>query len=130
MFWRVYSVVLSLVLLPAYSVIMKVSPGIFDYLDMIVSVGALMGFVGFAYEFRIISMNLWKVYFFLVIAWDIFYNIFITMVLDLAVHLPNEEKIGWTGVALSFAIIIPEYIALFLYGYKSDPLWEGAEAAS
>jgi hypothetical protein len=50
--------------------------------------------------------------------------------LDLAVHLPNEEKIGWTGVALSFAIIIPEYIALFLYGYKSDPLWEGAEAAS
>jgi hypothetical protein len=129
MFWRVYSVVLALFLLPAYSVIMKASPGIFDYVDMIVSVGALMGFIGFAYEFRIISMSLWKFYFFLVIGWDVFYNIFISMIFDLAVHLPNEEKTSWIGVAVSFALIVPEYVALFLYGFKSEPLWEGVETA-
>jgi hypothetical protein len=129
MFWRVYSVALALLLLPAYSVLMKASPGIYDYLDMIVSVGALMGFIGYAYEFRIISVNLWKFYFFLAIGWDIFYNIVITMLFDLAIHLPNEEKTTWTSLAISFAIIVPEYIGLFLYGYKSDPLWEGAEAA-
>lgn len=124
MFWRIYSVALALILLPTYSIIMKVSPGIFDYLDMIISVGALMGFIGYAYEFRIISMTLWKVYFFLAIAWDLFYNILISMVLNLAVHLPFEEKTTWVGVLVSFAIIIPEYIALFLYGYKSEMLWE------
>ena len=124
MFWRIYSVALALILLPTYSIIMKASPGIFDYLDMIVSVGALMGFVGFAYEFRIISMKLWKIYFFLVIAWDLFYNIIISMVLNLAVHLPYEGKTSWLGALVSFAIIIPEYIALFLYGYKSELLWE------
>lgn len=125
MFWRIYSVALALVLLPTYSIIMKASPGIFDYLDMIISVGALMGFVGYAYEFRIISMKLWQVYFFLVIAWDLFYNIIISMALNLAVHLPYEEKTSWVGVLVSFAIIIPEYIALFLYGFKSEMLWEG-----
>ena len=130
MFWRIYAVVLALILLPAYSLIMKASPGIYDYLDMIVSVGALMGFIGYAFEFRIISVNLWKFYFFLVIGWDLFYNIVISMIFDMAVHLPNEEKSSWTGVAVSFALIVPEYIALFLYGYRSAPLWEGVEPAS
>jgi hypothetical protein len=43
--------------------------------------------------------------------------------LDLAVHMPNEPKIEWTGVLLSFAIIAPEYIALYHCGFKSESLW-------
>jgi hypothetical protein len=123
MFWRIYSLILVVILLPTYSRIMKCSPTIFDYLDMVICVGALLGLIGFSFGFRIISAKLWRVYFFLVISWDLFYNILITMILDLAVHLPNEVKLGWTGVIVSFAIIIPEYIGLFRYGYKSDDLW-------
>jgi hypothetical protein len=123
MFWRIYSIALAFLLLPTYAMIMGMSYSIWDFMDMVVAVGALMGFFGYAYKFRIISMSLWKVYFFLVLSWDLFYNIIISMVLDLAVHLPNEPKIAWTGVLLSFAIIVPEYIALFHYGYKSEALW-------
>jgi hypothetical protein len=129
MFWRIYAVVFALVSLINYSVLMKASPGMWDYLDMAISVGALMGFVGFAFEFRIISMNLWKVYFFLAISWDIFYSFIIVKMLDLAVHLPNEEKMTWATLAVSFALLIPEYICLYLYGYRSEPLWEETEAA-
>jgi|WetSurMetagenome_2_1015567.scaffolds.fasta_scaffold41632_2 hypothetical protein len=124
MFWRIYSVALAVLLLPTYVMIMGTSYSLWDFMDMVVAVGALMGFIGFAYKFPIISVNVWKVYFFLVISWDFFYNIIITLVLDLAVHLPNEPKIGWTNVLLSFAIIAPEYVALFRYGFKSDPIWQ------
>jgi hypothetical protein len=123
MFWRIYSVALALLLIPTYVMVMGLPHKIWDFMDMVVAVGALMGFLGYAYRFRIISMNVWKVYFFLVICWDFFYNIIISLVLDLAVHVPNEPKVGWTGVLLSFAIVAPEYIALYLYGFKSDPVW-------
>ena len=130
MLWRIYSVAFTILSVANYSILMKASPTMWDYLDMIISVGALMGFIGFAFEFRIISVNLWKVYFFLGIGWDIFYGIIIVKLFDLSVHLPNWEKTTWTNVAVSFALIIPEYIGLFLYGYKSGPLWEGVEPAS
>jgi hypothetical protein len=130
MFWRIYAVVLAIVILPLYSMLMKASPSLYDFLDMVVAVGALMGFFGYAYEFRIISMKLWKVYFFLVIAWDLFYNILISMILDLAVHFPNEGKITWLDVLLSFMMVVPEYIALFLYGFRSDSLWTEHERQS
>jgi hypothetical protein len=123
MFWRIYSVALAFLLLPTYVMIMGTAYSVWDFLDMVVAVGALMGFFGYAYNFRIISMNVWRVYFFLVICWDLFYNILISIVFDLAVHLPDEKKIGWTGVLLSFAMIVPEYIALFRYGFKSESIW-------
>ena len=125
MFWKIYSVVLVAILLPTYVVVMGSTYSMWDFMDMAVTVGALMGFMGYAYKFRIISMTLWKVYFFLAIVWDIFYNIIITLVLNLAVHLPNEPKMGASGVLLSFAIVIPEYIALYLYGFQSESLWTG-----
>ncbi len=123
MFWRIYSVALAFLLLPTYVMVMGAAYSLWDFMDMVVAVGALMGFFGYAYNFRIISMNVWKVYFFLVVSWDLFYNIIITKVLDLAVHLPEEQKIGWTGVLLSFTLIFPEYVALFRYGYRSEPIW-------
>jgi hypothetical protein len=43
--------------------------------------------------------------------------------------LPYVQKTTWAGVAISFAIIFPEYIGLFLYGFRSDMLWEEVEAA-
>ena len=45
------------------------------------------------------------------------------MMFNLAVHFPNEGKIGWLDVLLSFMLVTPEYIALFLYGFRSDSLW-------
>jgi hypothetical protein len=123
MFWRIYAVVLTIIMLPTYSRLMKCSPTMYDYFDMVICVGALLGFIGYSFEFRIISEKLWKVYFFLVICWDLFYNILITKILDRAAHFPGEASISWTGVLITFAIITPEYIGLFRYGYKSDELW-------
>jgi hypothetical protein len=123
MFWKIYSIALALLILPAYVVVMGASYSHWDFMDMVVAVGALMGFFGYAYKFRIISVNVWKVYFFLVISWDFFYNIIISLALDLAVHLPNEPKPGWTNALFTFALIVPEYIALFRYGFRSGLLW-------
>jgi hypothetical protein len=124
MFWKIYSVVLAAILLPSYVMVMGASFAPWDFMDMVVAVGALMGFFGYAYKFRIISMNLWKFYFFLIISWDLFYNIIISMILDLAVNLPGAPKATWLDVLFSFAIIAPEYVALYHYGFKSESLWE------
>ena len=123
MFWKIYSVALAALLLPTYVMVMGTSHTLWDFMDMVVAVGALMGFFGFAYKFRIISVTVWKIYFFLIISWDLFYNITISMALDLAVHLPDAPKATWTDVLFSFAIVAPEYVALYCYGFKSESLW-------
>ena len=72
---------------------------------------SLIGLFGFAYSKIILSKRLWQVLLPIVVLWDI----------RIWINLYAYESVGVAVVA--GILILPEYLALYFYGYRSNPLW-------
>ena len=59
--------------------------------------------------------------FFVIIGWDIFYSFVLEDITDFDGFTAIETLIV---IIIMLIIIIPEYIALFFYGYRSEALWK------
>jgi hypothetical protein len=119
--WKIYFWVILALLVAAYAI----DPtyfNFFDYLDIPVSFISVAGLFGYAYKKRIVHYDFWKIWLIVLIGWDIVYNYF------LAGWIKIEEA-PMSSVLIDnmwgLSIFIPEYIALYLYGFRSKRLWEG-----
>lgn len=80
---------------------------------------SLIGVFGYAYSIGIIRKPLWQAWLPIVVLWDIGSMAYQQM------HDPIEME-PWfiVIIALIAAImLLPEYLALYLYGYRSNSLW-------
>ena len=99
--------------------------GIYLYGFIFISIIEMTGLFGFAFRKKILSQTLWKVAFFIVLA--IFaHGFFYESVID---YLNNElDILGFLFVVVVQLPFIPLYLALYLYAWKSNHIWESGAA--
>ncbi len=119
MFWKIYAIVMTVILLIAYFFTFRYGMQTLDYVDLPVSIIALIGVYGFAFRIRLISYWIWRVWLLVVLGWNGYYNFY-----DALISVPEYSPFILTGMVLAFVVLVPEYIALFLYGFRSSSLWD------
>ena len=118
--WKIYFWCLSILLLFTYGSIFSDSPSAVDFLDAPFSGIALSGLFAFAYGKRFVNRHFWRVWLIVIVCWDLIYNLVFTHYLGIA-HPELTGSVAETLMGL--VLLMPEYIALYLYGYRSDNLW-------
>jgi hypothetical protein len=95
------------------------TPELFVGADYIFTLLAWCGVFGYAYDRTLFSRRFWQVYLPFIVCWDIFgvYR-YITASGDSADVL---FAVGYG--ALIILIVVPEYIGLYLYGFRERPRW-------
>ena len=124
MAWKTYFWILAALLAVKYAAILPMQAAVYQYFDHPTPIVALAGLFGYAYKKQIIHANFWKIWFFLVLAWEAVYTIFLA---DWTVIEKHGLAVALAAKLLSFAIIAPGYVALYLYGFRSRELWESSE---
>lgn len=118
MVWKIYFCCLTALLVVLYVITFSTPvKGIPTYLDVPISVVALVGLYGYAFKKRIGNDNFWKMWFFVIVLWDAFYNLVLP---EWAVFQP----VDLVAILIGYGIIVPGYLALYLYGFRSQPLWK------
>lgn len=104
--------------------ILSATPSTWDYLDTMFSLVALAGFFAYAYKKKLLSAKFWKFWLVIFILWDLTYNLIISYHLGLAQQLgPDHRAATLNEMLFGLVFLIPEYVALYLLGFKSQGIW-------
>lgn len=117
--WKVYFVIIMVLSVVGY--LMTGIPRFYEMIDLIIFAFAAVGLFGYAWEKGFISQGFWKVFFFVMIVWNIYYHYFIPLPENVAEMLERQSQAFAATMGLIF--FIPLIVAIFLYGYKRDDLW-------
>ena len=117
--WRIYAAIMSVYLAWAYAVLVFLGPSIYDLVDIPISLIALLGVFGFAFKRAWIGRRFWKSWLVVMLAWDFFYNVAVARMLGVV----DYRTVSPVEAAITLALLVPFYSALFLYGYRSEKLW-------
>jgi hypothetical protein len=93
-----------------------------DYLEAVLWPLGAVGLYGFAFRRAFIKQVLWKVFFVIVLVAEVVYPAYLAFI---EWPLVEEEGVPIFGIAslIALALMVPYYVALFLYGYMSGELW-------
>lgn len=118
--WKIYLWFLVVVVGALYGASIREGLNVVRILDIPVTLISLAGVFGFAYRKSIWTSAFWKIWLPLVIVWDIFAN----FVWGGKSQMRDLGLIDIVFVAAVFyAVFLPGYIALFLYGFHSEKVW-------
>jgi hypothetical protein len=116
--WKVYFWLLTLSLAALYGfTFYSTTVPVFCYFDVPISVVGLVGLFGFAHHKRIAHAMYWRMWFFGLLLWDTLFN----LVLSGWVRM---EPVDMLGSIIIYGLLVPEYVALYLYGFRSKPIWQ------
>jgi hypothetical protein len=125
--WKIYFWIWALTYLCIYPLWLIAEGSLKVYTYATVTLVGVLGVYGFAYKRRIFNPLFWKMALFLVIGWDTFYNFYLA---DWSTQAEYFDKFGFIIAAMSIvSLAIPiiltvlEYIALYLYGFRSPDIW-------
>ena len=77
-----------------------------------------IGFFGFVLRVRVLWTGFWKTFLPLLIGWNILHTLILGHLLGIAqLNLGGDDRVGFT------VWVLPMYLALFLYGYRSARFW-------
>ncbi len=125
-FWKIYVVVLALLVALAPAVVLSTDPTVFDWIDLPASALLIVGLFGFAFRRRVLSQAFWRGAFFALLAWSVLYNFVISRLVELGQRgIPAPL---WNMVA-GIAILLPAYVGLYLYAFGSEDFWQEAPSA-
>ena len=110
-FWEVYFWILIVLHLATF---VSQSSGWYDYLDLPFTILALLGLFGFVYHRQILAARFWYFAVFIIIAWDLVYNIFLLS----PVGSQADSWQNLVSLPLNLLLLVPEYIALYRYGHR------------
>ena len=123
--WLIYFVIWFLITSFSLTLLLEFeNRGTIDYLDFLLLPIDVVFIYGFILKKPIASKRVWQLYFYLCIGWLFIYP-FITNI-DFQSDIPTHYFI--LGQAISFLIFAPKYIAMYLYGFKSDDTWANKNA--
>jgi hypothetical protein len=121
--WIIYFWAYAILLGTAYYILyFEGSPVFWDYVDFPISAIAMAGVFCFAYKIKFLSLSFWKVWLFVIISWDLTYNILFTKILGVA----QETEKDSSGLLLTIAIwllVLLKYAALYFYSHRSSGIW-------
>ena len=87
----------------------------------VISIMGLVGVYGFAFSKGIYSKNIWRGVLFALIA-SLLFGLYDTITSDISISQFTASSLAL--VILFMLLYLPQYLALFLYGWKSDLLWD------
>jgi hypothetical protein len=119
-FWLMAALVVGAVIFNLY---FEETPAPSDIVDYGTWLFGLIGVFGFAYSKVIMSKRLWQVWLPIIVAWDV------GVLTKQYVYEPVEMD-PWLMVfvaVIAGVLVLPEYLALYLYGYRSGSLWAAKE---
>jgi len=125
--WKLYSVFFAVIVLTAPAVLMSPHPTAFDYVDLLTSVTAVLGLIGFAFRKAVGIEAFWRTAFPVLAVWEIAYNVLISQVLGLAQHGIEGGIVAWVVGPVLFGVA---YFGLFQYAYGQHDFWQAAKARS
>lgn len=103
----------------AYDVYAQRRVEAFDVVDYTTWIISLTGVFGFAYSKPLVHKRLWQTWLPLAIAWDL-----ATLARQHLSDMSETEPVSLVFVLVVVGVLfVPEYVALYLYGYRSDSLW-------
>jgi hypothetical protein len=118
--WKLYAVALGLLLCLMYPTVMLSRFRPIYLLDLPITLLAYLGLVGYAFRRKLGSRHIWKGVCVVFVGWEFVFNFFLSS--------ESLEQVGIVGVALWMAVLlVPEYVALWRYGYRSQDLWNYRE---
>ena len=127
-FWKAYLffclILTGAIILASFAFPKEMEPwGSFDYIQAVLWLVGIVGLYGFAYGRGFGRVVYWKIIFLIILAVDVIYPM-----LFLIDEWPAviEESSGEFGYFLftGWVFVVPFYIALYLYGWRSEALWE------
>lgn len=114
-FYKIYALIIGLLFFVNY---MQAVPfNLLIYADFAISMVGFAGYIAFSYDYKIIGSWFWKIWFFIMIGWDIYINIF-SPVADIS------SRASINNLIITYMILLPEYYGVFKYGFKSSELWK------
>jgi hypothetical protein len=125
MAWKIYSVVF--VVLSAPAALVSTHPTIFDCIDIVTSITAAVGLIGFAFRKAIGTESFWRIAFIVLAVWDFVYNVLISQVLGLGQRGIEPGLAAWL---FGLAALITAYVGLFHYAYRRHDFWLAARSRS
>ena len=113
--WKLYAVALGLLLCLMYPMVMLSRFRPIYLLDLPITFVAYLGLIGYAFQRRLASRRIWKGICVVFVAWEFLFNFFLSP--------ESLEQVGIVAVVLMAVLLVPEYVALWRYGYRSEDLW-------
>lgn len=120
LYWRIYFWFLAVVVGFLFGGSITQGLTVIKLVDVPVSLIALAGLFGFAYQKPLWISAFWKVWLPFTVVWDTFANFLRNGVSGL--HDLSTIEIAFV-VAVFYLLFLGEYVALFLYGFRSEGIW-------
>ena len=99
------------------------TPSLVDLIDIPISLIAWSGLYAFVHRKKFSAARLWQVWFFVIVIWDITYNVFFDLYLGIGQKVEDVEPTTALCTLTALIFLVPEYVALYLYGCKGETIW-------
>jgi len=118
--WKIYFYPITvLYFVGTISLLQEKSAGLVDYLLLLATIVATVGFFGFVYLKKILFPKFWIVFLVFYIVFGSAYEFFT----DLDLREGLSDKKYYLYMFVEFIISLPLFYALFSYGRRKNPIW-------
>ena len=117
MFWKIFIWVYLSISVFLFTLI---EPTIFLVSDVIIWLITLVGLFGYAYEKRIFNNIFWRIWLFVKISWDVYFNFLDDLITQSKLPVYNDIP----AYILFACILLTCYIGIYSYGYKNVEFWK------
>lgn len=121
MFWKIYFGILVIILALYHPSVGF--PRIWEFIDLIHNIIAIVGLFGFCWERKIFTRLFWRIFLIVCIIWILLYQYYIPEIQRVYVA-PAPQWFGLFDRVFSLVMNILLLVALFLYGFRRSELWE------
>ncbi len=83
---------------------------------------ALLGLFGYAYEMRFLNVYTWRMLLPVILVWDATLAAFSYAEIHSEISV-EDQSLLYRSMAIGFILVIPQYIALYFYGFRSREIW-------
>jgi len=127
-FWKVYFffwlVLSSSIIWVPYVLPGEIEPwGIFEYVEVVLMPVGVLGLYGFAFSRGFGKAAYWKLIFLVIVVVDFGYPK-VCLIEEWPTFIEEMGSEFAPFLLFGFAAVIPFYVALYLYGWRSESIWE------
>ena len=116
-FWKAYFYfMIILFILLSWRTVANLT--VFTWIDMALSLVTLVALYGFSFNKKILIRLFWQISFFVCVISEI-----CGLTISIIENIKSSIIITIIAFTLVLAIILPIYIAMFLYGFRRENLW-------
>lgn len=113
--WKVYCVAVAVALAAIYTVVWRSAFRPVHLVDLAITLAGFAGLWGYASQRRLLSQSFWRIQACLFPAWEIVMNFYFSRI--------TAGISGYVAVWALMLFFVPEYWALWKYGYRSPDIW-------